>query len=167
MVWSGVDISLSFGFFNTSVSEVPIWILDAGCAAEVYCRGGSSVLLVGRWTVAVVCANRYVNSVHLSWKPTVHQHSRQTHTQSHHKPHRHSLLTSHHSHTHHPYHPPWVLWSHCTCRSIYGPQSRPWGLCGPFFAKGLEPPGTLPGSLNRVPASAGVKAGISPLPGGR
>ena len=24
-----------------------------------------------------------------------------------------------------------------------------------------------PGSLNRVPASAGVKAGISPLPGGR
>ena len=24
-----------------------------------------------------------------------------------------------------------------------------------------------PGSLNRVPASAGVKAGMSPLPGGR
>jgi len=24
-----------------------------------------------------------------------------------------------------------------------------------------------PGSLNRVPASAGVRAGISPLPGGR
>ena len=24
-----------------------------------------------------------------------------------------------------------------------------------------------PGSLNRVPASAGIKAGISPLPGGR
>ena len=28
-------------------------------------------------------------------------------------------------------------------------------------------PCTPPGSLNRVPASAGVKAGVSPLPGGR
>ena len=28
-------------------------------------------------------------------------------------------------------------------------------------------PCILPGSLNRVPASAGVKAGMSPLPGGR
>jgi len=28
-------------------------------------------------------------------------------------------------------------------------------------------PCILPGSLNRVPASAGVRAGMSPLPGGR
>jgi len=28
-------------------------------------------------------------------------------------------------------------------------------------------PCTPPGSLNRVPASAGVRAGMSPLPGGR
>ena len=31
----------------------------------------------------------------------------------------------------------------------------------------LTQPCIPPGSLNRVPASAGVKAGMSPLPGGR
>ena len=31
----------------------------------------------------------------------------------------------------------------------------------------LTQPCTPPGSLNRVPTSAGVKAGLSPLPGGR
>ena len=31
----------------------------------------------------------------------------------------------------------------------------------------LTQPCIPPGSLNRVPASAGVRAGMSPLPGGR
>jgi len=42
----------------------------------------------------------------------------------------------------------------------------------PFVTSGNYPtrstqPCIPPGSLNRVPASAGVRAGLSPLPGGR
>ena len=35
------------------------------------------------------------------------------------------------------------------------------------FRVSLGPVCIHPGSLNRVPASAGVRAGMSPLPGGR
>jgi len=41
------------------------------------------------------------------------------------------------------------------------------GWVGLYQPSGSTQPCIPPGSLNRVPASAGVKAGMSPLPGGR
>jgi len=49
-----------------------------------------------------------------------------------------NILTRHHSHAS-SVPPIYVFQSCCTCRSICGPQSNPWGLCGPS-AKQLEPP---------------------------
>ena len=51
-------------------------------------------------------------------------------------------------------------------------QMKTWWLKGGEFPDVLQftrsiQPCIPPGSLNRVPASAGVKAGMSPLPGGR
>jgi len=41
------------------------------------------------------------------------------------------------------------------------------GLCTFTAVPRSTQPFVPPGSLNRVPVSAGVKAGMSPLPGGR
>jgi len=45
------------------------------------------------------------------------------------------------------------------------PEPVPISKIVPYFE--VYQPCIPPGSLNRVPASAGVKAGKSPLPGGR
>jgi len=58
--------------------------------------------------------------------------------------------------------------------TVLGPVSsgmgdRLWAVCGTVCNEPTRftQPCIPPGSLNRVPASAGVKAGMSPLPGGR
>jgi len=53
-----------------------------------------------------------------------------------------------------------------TLRPRYVCISKP-HLCTTIIATRSTQPCIRPGSLNRVPASAGLKAGMSPLPGGR
>jgi len=50
------------------------------------------------------------------------------------------------------------LWAGIPSRCVTSQLGQPTRLTQPCI---------LPGSLNRVPASAGVKAGMSRLPGGR
>ena len=61
-----------------------------------------------------------------------------------------------------------------TCMSVSSALCDPLWLQGPGVVVVVDvhitrstQPCIPPGSLNRVPASAGVKAGMSPLPGGR
>jgi len=64
---------------------------------------------------------------------------------------------------------PSILYSGCIIRTytrIYI-ANRENESEAPLFVFRSTQPCIRPGSLNRVPASAGVKAGMSPLPGGR
>jgi len=55
----------------------------------------------------------------------------------------------------------------CAYRDGYC-DMHPWARAGcPYAAPRSTQPCIASGSLNRVPASAGVKAGMLPLPGGR